>query len=215
VSFVSYAWYWIEDAIRREISNRGRTISIPENVISDVRRFRKDHAGKLRGGDPILDAGSLARMLNYPEEKWRRLSRAEYVFISEGDYQTDNESSGNMKGLAAPHAEDPVEVADAQTRADHLRQLLTKLPRRERHVIEQFYGLVEGQPPLTTLQLAQGMRISAERVRQIRIRALALLQFYSQSQLSQAATKPASKRWLATGSFRFIDALDDPKPNTK
>jgi len=66
-------------------------------------------------------------------------------------------------------------VVDQRLASDLLKNLLRRLPRRERQIIQWHYGLHEGGQAASLRDIAQRMGISRERVRQIERRGLTQL----------------------------------------
>ena len=126
VTFVTYATYWIQHAIRRSIQDHGRTVAIPVS------------AQKVRPA-PVQEILPLEALARYPAG---RLA----------------DDSGRL-------------VYERESRR-RVRDLLGSLTDRERGVIEQLFGLIEGRSPETIVVVARRMGISPQRVGQLKTKAL-------------------------------------------
>jgi RNA polymerase sigma factor (sigma-70 family) len=84
------------------------------------------------------------------------------------------DASGTIGELVAdPAAEDAYEQIVARLASEELRVLPDTLDAREREILSARYGI--GRAPQTLREVAEGLGVTAERVRQIEQRALGKL----------------------------------------
>jgi RNA polymerase primary sigma factor len=171
--FSTYATWWIRQAVERGIVNKARTIRLPVNVAQRERRIaRAEQELRTRLDREPTDA-EVAEAAALPVEQVAEGRGAARTVVSldrpvgeEGDA-----SFGDMLASDDPAPEEEVEVS---LRAETLRALVTRLPEREREVIELRYGLRDGEPrPLPAIGRQLG--VTPQRVRQIEARALTRL----------------------------------------
>ncbi len=74
--------------------------------------------------------------------------------------------------LSDPLAEDPSEQTDRRLLAERIRELVRRLPERQRRAVELRFGL-RGGTPLTYQETGAAMGVSCERARVLCARALA------------------------------------------
>jgi RNA polymerase nonessential primary-like sigma factor len=172
--FSTYATWWIRQGIERAIMIQSRTIRLPVHVIKELNtvlramRHLETHSEREPGAEDV------AHLVGMPVHEVRRLL-------------TLNE---RMTSLDAPLDIDPQlcvgeSIADENCLPPDVRlenaeiegkvnEWLGRLNERQRNVVERRYGL-NGCEIHTLEQLAQGLGLTRERVRQIQIEALASL----------------------------------------
>jgi RNA polymerase nonessential primary-like sigma factor len=172
--FSTYATWWIRQSIERAIMCQSRTIRLPVHVIKELNtvlramRHLETHSERDPGAEDV------AHLVGIPVEDVRRL-----LSLNE-----------RMTSLDAPLDIDPMlsvgeSIPDENTLPPdirlenaeierHVHDWLDELGERQRCVIERRYGL-NGSEIHTLEQLAQGLNLTRERVRQIQIEAFASL----------------------------------------
>ncbi len=171
--FSTYATWWIRQSCQRAVANQARTIRVPTHV--HERRMKLGRARKRLElelereptAEELAEATGLE--LQHVEEA---LSVAE---VSASLNQAiGGDGDGELGDLFAdPTAVDPVEEADVSLRRRAVREALTKLPERERRVLELRFGFDGQQQALEAIGRELG--ITRERVRQLEGEALAKL----------------------------------------
>jgi RNA polymerase primary sigma factor len=173
--FSTYAAWWIRNAIFRAITNDARTVRLPESVqqrLYDVQRAEAALAMEL-GRRP--SAGEIADELGLTAEQVLESRAAAQPIASLDESFGDDDSATQAELVADPHAVDPLQPLVEQASGDALSATLAQLPERHQRVLELRYGLAGGEP-LTIETVAQKLGVTRERVRQIELRALRLLE---------------------------------------
>jgi RNA polymerase primary sigma factor len=169
--FITYAVWWIRQAIFQALMHSARSVRLPASRFSD--RQKIDHTiQELRqelGRDPTLDEVGDATALSEERvqkamEAARRDLSLETPFFRDGD-----EAMGDY--LAADGMEPAEELEKAELDAI-VRQSMEVLEAREYQIIRSYFGL-EGGKPVTLEQIGDRMGLTRERIRQLRDRALA------------------------------------------
>ena len=174
--FSTYAFWWIKQAIRRAVEERGRPIRLPSHIAEELRRIRGVQ-GRLQqelGRDATpAEIGALTDLSPERVDEFLALMQRPTSL----DVSFDDEYElGLADRIADGEATDPAlaaEVGDVQT---ELRQALELLEARERQVLELRFGLA-GDNDLTLAEVGERLGISRERVRQVEIRAIKKLRF--------------------------------------
>lgn len=176
--FSTYATWWIRQAITREIGNFGRTVRLPVHegeIVSRLNRIRRRFFQE-NGAEPTEQ--ELAEQLGISTKAVRGLEAANTVsspYSLErrfGDEEGDESELGELQ--ADLNAESPEEVALRHVYSEELQRALEILTPRERTIIILRYGIIDGCSR-TLLEVAQVLRITRERVRQIQKEAEAKL----------------------------------------
>ena len=170
----TYATWWIRQAVTRAIADQGRTIRLPVHVVDQVRRVmraRRVLTQKLNR-DPLPE--------EIAAESGIELKRVHELFDLVEDpvsLETPVGDGDSMYGdmLEDENAEQPYTVLAELLRSVELKEALSSLNERMRHVLELRFGL-NGQVPRTLEEVGAELGVTRERVRQLESRALRELQ---------------------------------------
>lgn len=179
--FISYAVWWIRQAILVFLYNDMRSIRIPINQIVKYRTITEciDNFEKTYGRPPsVVEISNLINMeiieINTVINYFRKVESLD------AELQSDFEST-----LLDLIPNTNIERTDATVLQESLvidiNRFLNKLLPREREVLINLYGL-NGQEALSLYSTAEKMNYSSERVRQIREEALRKLRKLPQGQ---------------------------------
>ena len=176
--FITYAVWWIRQSIINAISEKSRAIKIPRKQVDTLNKIRNAMRlleQKLER-EPSLE--ELAENLNLPEEKISALLRVTKPVESvDNTYGEDTEFS--LKDIIANPDND---LSDSnlidESLKEEIRRSLSKLDIKEREVLQFYYGLGAAKG-LELEEIAKEMKLSTERIRQIKERALRRLRLSS------------------------------------
>lgn len=169
--FSTYATWWIRQNIERAIMNQSRTIRLPVHVIKELnvilraRRHLESHG--------VVDPGDedIAHLVNLPVEEVRRMLRLNDR-VASLDAPLDIDPSLSIgEAVADENSKLPEDMLEHAEVESFVRLWLDELNEKQRWVIERRFGL-SGQEVHTLEQLAAGLEVTRERVRQIQMEAL-------------------------------------------
>jgi len=169
--FISYAVWWIRQAIQKAIAEQTNTVRLPINRTQQAQRMKKasrlieqKHHRKASEEEVASELGLTLRKMNQIRNASRPLaSLDESVF--------DDESITLAETLADEDEKTPEEYLLTGEMLVEMRQALEKLTPRERSIIIRYYGLGDDEPA-SLETIGQDINLSRERVRQIRNQAL-------------------------------------------
>jgi len=171
VKFITYAVWWIRQAILHYLAEQGSAFRLPQkqaNMLYRMERVRALMNEKL--GRPPTEQ-ELAEELEIPVEDVRTLERASQTSISLNDpvdLDGDAELGDLMEQSLFPDTDERLlQASFSQALADALEGL----PPREREVLQLRFGLVD-KNARTLREVGEILGLSRERVRQIETRAL-------------------------------------------
>jgi RNA polymerase primary sigma factor len=174
VKFISYAVWWVRQAVLKALAEQTRSVRIPLNQNSALIRMSRAEtvlAQTLRR-DPTDE--ELARMLDEQTETVRaarQISTVEVSLDAPVD-RADRDASTLGERFAAEEGEDIEESTDNKLMREQLdRALRRHLTPRERKILSLYYGLDEGSEAMTLERIGALMGVTRERIRQIRERA--------------------------------------------
>jgi RNA polymerase primary sigma factor len=176
VNFISYAVWWIKQAILSSITTTGRSVRLPLGRAADVARLGKAQTAlrQALNREPTVD--EVARVCGLSVEMVQSLSALAYPerSLDEPVSRNGSEDGGaTLANFVASEDDDGLPPGfDERARREALWQALEELPPRDRRILALYYGLETGEP-LTLEEIGQIFGVSRERVRQLRDRALA------------------------------------------
>ena len=159
--FISYAVWWVKQSILQCLNENARTIRLPVNIVQELQRQKKKIGSEITELDSKL--ALLPTTINYDkpinEEGDTLIQVLEDVDAVMPDKQFNDEC--NIK--------------------TELNNLMRHLDAREQEIIRRYYGL--GYTPHTLQEIGDIFRLTKERVRQIKEKALRKLRNDSYSLL--------------------------------
>jgi RNA polymerase primary sigma factor len=174
VKFISYAVWWIRQAVQAAIARHGRPVRVPLNRTADLSRLGKTTTllKERLGRMPTVE--ELARATGLTEEAVRSLSslNTEAVRLDHPTREGDGNERMERFSLAEQEGTDANTMANSQS-AD-IEAALDSLPPRDAKVLRLYFGLDDGQPR-TLEEIGRMMGVTRERIRQLRDRALVRL----------------------------------------
>jgi RNA polymerase primary sigma factor len=181
VNFISYAVWWIRQAIHAAIVKQSRAVRVPLNRAGDLTRISRARAvlHDTLGREPTPE--EVAHVSELPVHMVKDL-----IAIMQPERSLDeparsdrNDRNGRPLSSILSVNVDGTDGAlpmglEEESQRELLLRALDTLPPRDRRVLMLYYGL-EGEEPMTLEQIASIFGITRERVRQLRDRALAAL----------------------------------------
>jgi RNA polymerase primary sigma factor len=174
--FSTYATWWIRQGITRSIMDQGHTIRIPVHMIETINKQVQAYRSLEQELGQAPGAEDVARKLNVPESKVRRVMEIVQEPLSlELPAGVDDESRlGDLieDSKASTFTEDLFK-SDLRNAID---EALKHLTPREEKIIKMRFGLGPAGHEYTLEEVGEYFAVTRERVRQIETKALAKLQ---------------------------------------
>ena len=174
VKFISYAVWWVRQAIVQALADHGHPVRIPVGRAGELHRANRK-VNLLRhelGREPtrreLVDAGLLAD--NGPDSELPA-SRADVSLDAGGG---PNGTLTLLEFMPDESAEAPDQAAAESNLTDSVAEALAQLRPRELRVLRLHFGLDDGES-MTLEAIGKILGITRERVRQIKDRALGKL----------------------------------------
>lgn len=169
--FSTYATWWIRQAVTRAIADQARTIRIPVHMIETINKVLRG-AKKLMmetGREPSPE--ELAKELGLTPERVREIYKIAQHPISLQAEVGDGGESKFGDFLEDTAADSPAEATGYSILKDKMGEVLATLNDRERKVLIQRFGLLDGKPK-TLEEVGFEFKVTRERIRQIEAKAL-------------------------------------------
>ncbi|HET9949711.1 MAG TPA: ribosome small subunit-dependent GTPase A [Longimicrobiales bacterium] len=171
VKFISYAVWWIRQAILASLANHGRAVRVPLNRASDLARiFReKERLKQEKGREPTTEELAEATFLT-PElvESLQTLNAAEIRLDAPIG---DSEDSQLVERFITEEAAEPEVEVESRLLTETVTEALSTLEARDAKVLRLYFGL-EGEREHTLEEIGNMLGVTRERIRQLRDRAL-------------------------------------------
>lgn len=169
--FSTYATWWIRQAITRSIADQARTIRIPVHMIETINKLIRVQKQLVQeyGREPTPD--EIAEEIQLPVERVRAVLKMAQQPISLQAPVGDSEDTSFGDFIEDKSAENPADQAAIVLLKDKIKDVLETLTERERAVLEQRFGLVDGYSR-TLEEVGKQFRVTRERIRQIEAKAL-------------------------------------------
>jgi RNA polymerase primary sigma factor len=174
VNFISYAVWWVRQALHSAVQRQSRTVQVPLNRAADLSRVSRaqEVLRQKLAREPYDD--EIAHVANLSLDVTRGL-----VALLQPPRSLDEPSMAGEEGrtLAETLVVDRGEEeelpggVESDSRREAIARALDVLPPRDRRVLIMYFGL-EGNRPMTLQEIARELAVTRERVRQLRDRAL-------------------------------------------
>jgi len=172
VKFITYAVWWVRQAIMHAISGQRRALALPAKLSAVSSRFGSEVADLTARLDHVPTVDEIAADLEISHSEAEALRFVSGIDVSLSDrVGQDEEDSRELGETLAQQSVPPVEDALLhEAMREQLQRALEDLDPKERQVMQLRFGL-EGGEPRTLQQIGETLGLSRERVRQIESRA--------------------------------------------
>ncbi|MCX7820630.1 MAG: RNA polymerase sigma factor RpoD/SigA [Brevinematales bacterium] len=167
--FISYAIWWIRQAILKAISEKSRMVRLPMNRANELMQIYKysEEYVKKNGTRPSEDI--LSEVLEIEKDDVKKILEMSqgYSSIEEMYVQEENNPEESIAvsyfNNELNHPEEKIVFSSLK---ESLQKLLNKLPEREKQIIIYRFGL-NGEEPQSLSAIGEKFNLTKERIRQI------------------------------------------------
>jgi len=168
--FISYAVWWIRQAIMQALAEQSRVVRLPLNRVSSLNKISKAFAVLEQKYEREPSAEELAQTLEMSAQEVESNQRLSGRTISVNAPFVQGEDNSLLDTLEDESEKQPdQELLDASLRQEIGRSLST-LTERESEIIIFYFGL-NGTKSLTLEEIGDKFSLTRERVRQIKEKA--------------------------------------------
>ncbi len=168
--FISYAVWWIRQAILQAVADQSRTVRVPMNHAGAISRISKAQARFEQQNERRASAEELAAELDMPADKVSEIMKNNSRSVSMDAPFADGEENSLLDVI--PNADSP--MADSRLNQESLEReverVMQQLTSRERDILKMSFGI--GCQEMSLDEIGTSMDLSRERVRQIREKAI-------------------------------------------
>lgn len=173
--FISYAVWWIRQAILKAICEKSRAIRLPlnrANELVQIEKTRKLITGSKSDEDEMIEIAALLHMTPEHVRDIVNIAR-DMVSLDSTAHVSDNVTIGDF--IEETRYVNPEDSAIHISMHDDIEKVLNMLPEKEANVLRCRFGLEDGNS-MSLKEVGDAFNLTKERIRQIEKKALRQLQ---------------------------------------
>ena len=180
IKFISYAVWWIRQAILQALAEQSRIVRVPLNRAGTLHRIGKRSSALLQelGREPTVE--EIAEGMDISEEEVAKTLSISQSHLSLDAPLTPGEDNKLLDYLPDTANATPDEQTFEHALTESIEKVLGSLKEREAKILRLYFGL-DGKEPMTLEEIGSDLGITRERVRQIKEKALSRLRHISKA----------------------------------
>lgn len=180
IKFISYAVWWIRQAILQALAEQSRIVRVPLNRAGTLHRIGKRANALLQelGREPTHE--EIAEEMDITEDEVAKTISISQTHLSLDAPVTPGEDNRLLDYLPDNLNPTPDEQTFEKALTEAIEESLSSLKEREAKILRLYFGL-DGEDPMTLEQIGALLGITRERVRQIKEKALSRLRHVSRA----------------------------------
>jgi RNA polymerase primary sigma factor len=170
VRFISYAVWWIRQAIIHALSQYSRIYNVPQKISDQISQMKKK-AAQLKaelGREPSREEIAKAMGVSSDDIEDLELLQEKNLSLSDKFYDGDLEVEERVRDDLSPSVEYQIIKSSIQ---HQIRELLAELDEKEAIVLKLRFGLDDDRPR-TLQEIGDSLKLTRERIRQIEQKAM-------------------------------------------
>ena len=180
IKFISYAVWWIRQAILQALAEQSRIVRVPLNRAGTLHRIGKRSAALQQelGREPTIE--EIAEGMDIPREEVAKTLAISRSHLSLDAPLTPGEDNKLLDYLPDDQSPGPDDQTFERALSNSIEDVLRTLKEREAKILRLYFGL-DSQEAMTLEEIGGLLGITRERVRQIKEKALARLRHVSRA----------------------------------
>jgi RNA polymerase primary sigma factor len=180
IKFISYAVWWIRQAILQALAEQSRIVRVPLNRAGTLHRIGKRASALLQELGREATHAEIAYGTDLTEDEVAKTMAISQVHLSLDAPMTPGEDNRLLDYLPDTTNQTPDEETFGKALTESIQLALAGLKEREAKILRLYFGL-DGAEPMTLEQIGAALNITRERVRQIKEKALSRLRHVSRA----------------------------------
>ena len=169
--FISYAVWWIRQSVLQTHAEHSRGVRLPLNRVDLLRRIARYTNSRQQETSSRPHEEEVAKELGISvEQVVETLSSGQRVLSLDAKFGDEDENS-LLEVMPDDNTESPDKMLLENSLTAEIREALDSLDDREKEVIRLYFGL-SGQAEMTLEEIGLRYKLTRERVRQIKEKAL-------------------------------------------
>jgi RNA polymerase primary sigma factor len=174
--FISYAVWWIRQAILQSLAEQARIVRLPVNKIGSINRINRAFARLEQEYEREPSSAEIADMLEMAPEEVKESLKTNGRTVSM-DAPISSEEDNNMYDvMQSSDTPSPDKNLINESLAYEIERALSTLSPREAKVLKLYFGITM-KHPFTLEEIGEELGLTRERVRQIKEKAIKRIQY--------------------------------------
>jgi RNA polymerase primary sigma factor len=178
--FISYAVWWIRQAILQSLAEQSRIIRLPLNRVGTIHKIGRSQGKLEQKYRRLPNTEEIARELDIDEHEVRETIKISNTHLSLNAPLQQGTDTNLIDMLHDKNQERPDEGIIQISLRNEVEKALSALTEREKQVIKLYFG-IGTETPHTLEEIGQRFNLTRERVRQIKEKAIKRLKHCSRS----------------------------------
>ncbi|MBR3454978.1 MAG: RNA polymerase sigma factor RpoD/SigA [Bacteroidaceae bacterium] len=163
--FISYAVWWVRQAIHQALANNGNMVRLPINKSAMLSKIFSYMAQFYQDNEREPSPSEISEALGFTEDQVRSAMGFDGRSISISTPLGGDSDNGTMEDTMKSEIQDTDHGMDRESLMTDIRNVLMTLAPRERKIEMMFFGI--GQPACSATDVANELHLTRERVRQV------------------------------------------------
>ncbi len=174
--FISYAVWWIRQAILQSLAEQARIVRLPVNKIGSINRINRAFARLEQEYEREPSSQEIAEILEMVPEDVKEALKTNGRTVSMDAPISSEEDNTMYDVIQSNDAPSPDKNLIYESLAYEIERALNTLSSREARVLKLYFGLGM-KHPFTLEEIGEQMNLTRERVRQIKEKAIKRIQY--------------------------------------
>jgi len=169
--FISYAVWWIRQSILQALAEQSRVVRLPLNRVGAINKVGRvlEKLEKRYGREPSM--AEVADTMEMSDYEVADVLKTSARHLSLDEPFKEEEGNNLLDVLESDRYAPPDDTLMQESLKEEIDKVLVTLKPREAEIIRLYFGL-EGDRPLTLEEIGEHFKLTRERVRQIKEKAL-------------------------------------------
>jgi len=176
--FISYAVWWIRQSILQALAEQSRVVRLPLNRVGAINKVGRalEELEKRFGREPSMD--EIADKMEMTAYEVADVLKTSARHLSLDEPFKEEDGNNLLDVLESDRYSPPDDDLMRESLQVEIEKVLSTLKDREAEIIRLYFGL-DGDRPLTLEEIGEHFKLTRERVRQIKEKALRRLRHRS------------------------------------
>lgn len=183
--FISYAVWWIRQSILQALADQSRLVRLPLNKVGSLSKISSTSVELEQKFERRVTDFEIADELNIPASEVAATLSSSSKHISIDAPINEEEDASLLTILPNDHEPDPDKGLLHESLQTEITRVVSILSEKEREIIKLYFGLEEN-PPHSYEDISDKVKLTRERVRQIKEKALKKLRKSSKCKILKA-----------------------------
>jgi RNA polymerase primary sigma factor len=178
--FISYAVWWIRQAILQALAEQPRVVRLPLNRVNGLAKIVKAHSALEQEYEREPSSEEIAKQLDMTKSEVEDTLNISKRHLSVDTPFKSNEDNCLLDILPNEHQDQPDSDLLGESLKIEIENALATLEKREAEIVRMYFGLGY-ETPLTLEDIGERFNLTRERIRQIKEKAIQRLRHASRS----------------------------------